>query len=98
MKLKEWIMKTKKKMKSNDMMFIMYKKSLGIREPLNFEIYKLDLKKHPILLEADVIEEKLEEREYMNFTMSFQCTGQGKCMHYYCWIDRNQVEIAFHTK
>ena len=93
MKLKEWIKKTEKKMQEHDSMFIMYKRKFGNKET-NFDINKLTLKKHPVLLDADVIQESEYESEYMSFNLSFQCTGEGKCMNYNCWIDSDQAMIG----
>lgn len=97
MKLKEWVKKTEKKMKENDHMYIMYKRKFGKLEQIRM-IYKSDLKKYPLLLEADVVKEEEEESEYMSFNMSFQCTGQGKCMNYSCWIDNDQAMIGLNIK
>ena len=96
MRLKEWIKKTEKKMQEHDQMFIMYKRKFGDRET-SFDINKLTLKNHPLLLEADVIKENEYESEYMSFNMSFKCTGQGKCMNYSCWIDGDQARIALRS-
>lgn len=97
MKLKDWIKKTEKSMKENDMMNIRYKRKIGKTEQ-NFPIYKSHLRQYPLLLEADVIKEDVSETEYMSFSLNLTCTGKGKCKEYFCWIDSDQAKIALHIK
>ena len=98
MKLKEWIKKTEKSMKENDIMNIMYRRKLGKTTEQNWPIYKTHLQQHPLLLEADVVKEDVYESEFMSFSLKLTCTDKGVCKQYNCWIDPDQAKIALNIK
>lgn len=54
MRLKEWIKKTEAKMRDQDYIHIFYIRKIGSTEQTR-QIFKTDLKKYPLLLEADVV-------------------------------------------
>lgn len=93
MRLKEWYEKTRVKMGSNDSMCIFYE-DRGKNNMLQLHT----LNRLPILWEADIVRTKEYETEYMSFGLNLKQTGSGKCMSYNCWIDADEVKLAFKRK
>lgn len=92
MKLKTWINKTKKKIKGADMYTIYYD-----FKGRNEWVHSGMIKRHPILLEADVVKVEQYETEYMAANFG-GITGKGKCYQYVCWIDTDQALISLGRK
>ena len=98
MKLKEWLAKVDKKMKEHDFRYIDYKAGVYKGKSWYNNISQEQIKHYPLLLECDVVEDKVSDSEYTLASFTSLNCGSGKCKLYSCRLDADEVEIAFKNK
>jgi len=100
MKLKQWLAKTDKLMKGNiyDHRHIRYVAGMYQGKEYVNIITQNQLKEYPLLLDATVVKEKVYDSEYILASFTSTNCGSGKCKQYSCWLDADQVKIAFKNK
>ena len=98
MKLKEWLAKVDKIIGSHDLKTIDYQAGRINGKVWYNNITGEQIRKYPLLLECDVIEEKEYDSEYILASFTSMNCGSGKCKQYSCRLDADEVAIAFKNK
>lgn len=104
MNLKEWLNKTANYKTENphnfrviDYVCGQFTGKDGTSHNMSNHVDELMIDRHPSILNAEVIEDKVYDSEYSTCTLNLKETGRGKCKEYYCRLNAEQVEKALKT-